>query len=697
MYCAIPCKLEKITDTYIIYLMDLISGKDLSSKINTPLKASTLAAFLVFFITLLVFLPSLENEFVNWDDDQYIYENRYIQASPGNVLIWSFSTFHVGNWHPLTWMSHFLDYTIWGLNPRGHHLSSIVLHSLNAVLVVYLCIGLFESYNRKKITEGFSGRVFDEKEVLIAAATTGMLFGIHPVHVESVAWVAERKDVLSALFFFLSILSYIRHVDETENGGRAGRRPSRRNYFFSFAFFICALLSKPMAVTLPVVLILLDWFPFQRIQSLRTFGKVVQEKAPFIALSVASSVITVFAQIKGRSLVPFEASSAPARIMVAADAIFSYLTKILLPLNLSPFYPYPKGVSFFSGKYFFSLLVVTIITIVCVKLFLMVRKVWLSVWVYYLITLLPVLGIIRVGMQSMADRYTYLPSLGPFLVLGLAAARGYEKLEVQKKRGLKQEYTGAVIACVLLVLMSFLSIRQMRIWKNSIVLWTYVIENSHQQIPFAYNNRGNAYNIKGEYERAIHDFDAAIALEPEYPIALNNRGIAYENKGMHDQAIGDFTKAIALQAKYFDAINNRGVSYNHKGMLDQAIKDSTRAIALKPKSFEAFNNRGVAYAKKGLFENAKEDFQNAILLRPDYFDALCNLAMTFNLNGEYDRAAESYTRAIKLGRNNAAAYVNRAYARMKTGDTVNAITDLRRGCALGSEAGCRELKNLAKD
>ncbi len=664
---------------------------------NRPVPTSTLIALLVFSITVLVYLPSLGNEFVNWDDDQYVYENRYIQSSPGNFLIWSFSAFHVGNWHPLTWISHFLDYRIWGLNPRGHHLTSIVLHSLNAALVVYLCIGLFEAYSRKNNTEEFSGVVSDEKGVLIAAAATGMLFGIHPVHVESVAWVSERKDVLSALFFCLSILSYIRYVRGLENGRRGFRQPSFRNYFFSLAFFLCALLSKPMIVTLPAVLILLDWFPFQRIQSLRTFGKTVQEKIPFIALSVASSVITILAQIKGRSLVPLEASSVPGRIMIAADAIISYVTKMLLPLNLSPFYPYPKEISFLSGRYFFSLLVVIVITLVCVRLSLRGRRVWLAVWGYYLITLLPVLGIIRVGLQSMADRYTYLPSLGPFLVLGLAAAMGYEKLNLLKQRGLRHEYTGFVIACILLVLMSFLSIRQIRVWKDSIVLWTYVIENSQVKIPFAYNNRGNAYNIKGEYERATQDFDAAIALNPDYSIALNNRGIVYQNRGMYDQAIGDFTRAIALKSNYFDAINNRGGAYNHTGMHDQAIYDFTRALALKPGSFMTYNNRGVAYAKKGLIKNAQEDFERAIALKPDYFEALCNLGMAFDLDGQYDRSVESYTRAIALGRKNAAPYINRAYARLKMGDALNAITDFRKGCALGSEKGCRELKNLVKD
>jgi tetratricopeptide (TPR) repeat protein len=680
-----------------MFSMRSIADKNLFLDMNRPLQPRTLAALIVFIITLLVYLPSLGNEFVNWDDNQYVYNNRYIKSSPGNVLSWAFSSFQVGNWHPLTWMSHAIDYTIWGLNPLGHHLSSIVLHSLNAMMVVFLCMRLLESYRRKKVAEGFGGRVLNGNEVLIAAATTGILFGIHPVHVESVAWVSERKDVLSALFFCLSILSYIRYVDETENGIRAGRWASRVDYLFSFAFFICALLSKPMVVTLPFVLILLDWFPFKRIQSLKTFGKIVLEKAPFIALSVASSVITVFAQIKGKSLVTLEASSVPARIMIAADALFSYLTKMVLPLSLSPFYPYPKGVSFFSVKYLFSLLAITIITLVCIKLFLRGRNVWLAVWGYYLITLLPVLGIIRVGMQSMADRYTYLPSLGPFLVLGLAVGKGYEKLYVLKQRGLRQEYAGVVIACILVVLMSFLTIRQTRVWRNSIVLWTYVIKNSQVKIPFAYNNRGSAYNVAGEHDLAIQDFDAAIALEPEYTIAFNNRGLAYESKGMYDLAISDFTKAIALQATYFDAINNRGVAYNNKGMYDQAIQDFTRIIKLRPKSFEAYNNRATAYAGKGLFEKAEEDFSRALTLRPDYFEALCNLGLALKLNGKYERSVEIYTRAIKLSGNNAIPYINRAYARLKMGDTLNAVTDFRKGCALGNKTGCRELKNLVKD
>ena len=298
---------------------------------------------MVSLVTLVVFLPALGNDFVNWDDYQYVYENSHIQSSLRNVPEWAFSSFYAGNWHPLTWLSHALDYTIWGLKPFGHHLTNNVLHALNAMLVVFLCMRLLESYRSRKIADGLAVPSIDKRGILIAGATTGLLFGVHPVHVESVAWVSERKDILCALFFCLSIFSYIGYADGAGNRRMLVLRPFNKHYLFSLLFFICALLSKPMAVTLPVVLIILDWYPFQRIQSLRTFGTVVMEKVPFFVLSIASSVITVLAESRGDHIVPFEASSFPARLMISFDAIFSYLRKMLLPLGLNPFYPYLSG------------------------------------------------------------------------------------------------------------------------------------------------------------------------------------------------------------------------------------------------------------------------------------------------------------------------------------------------------------------
>jgi tetratricopeptide (TPR) repeat protein len=263
----------------------------------------------------------------------------------------------------------------------------------------------------------------------------------------------------------------------------------------------------------------------------------------------------------------------------------------------------------------------------------------------------------------MADRYTYLPSLAPFLVLGLAFARGYGKLSLLKKWGLKQKFAGGVLAFVLLVFLSFLTVMQIGIWKNSLTFWDYIIENTPEQVPFVYGNRGIAYETKGEYSLALKDLDIALVLQPDSPRELYSRGHVYADKGMDDRAIEDFTRAVTLNPDYF----------------------------------KAFNSRGVSYGKKGLLENATRDFDHAISLKPDFYDALCNRCLSLMLRGQYDMAVESCTSAIKLDGRKATAYINRAHARLKMGERVIAIADLRMGCVLGSEVACMELEKPVKN
>ena len=615
---------------------------------------------MVSFVTLVVFLPTLQNEFINWDDDYYVYDNQYIQLPLRNVLKWAFLNFYISSWHPLTWISHAVDYTVWGLNPLGHHLTNNLIHALNAFLVVFLSIGLIEYDRKRETTEHLSEPFPGKREILIAGAATGLLFGIHPLHVESVAWISERKDVLSSLFFCLSILSYIRYAACMDNRGKAVSEFFNRYYLLTFMLFICALLSKPMVVTLPAVLLILDWFPFQRIQSLGTFGAVLKEKLPFFVLSFAASVVTVLAQ--SEAIKPLEASSFPTRLIISSKAIVLYLGKMVLPLDLIPFYPYPDYVSLLSLKYLLPVSAVIVITLICIIFLLRGRKVWLAVWGYFIITLLPVLGLIQVGRQSMADRYTYLPSLGPFLILGLAAAFGYRKLHLLKKWRLRKEFIGGLLSILLLVSLSFLTVMQITIWKDSLTFWNYVIENTAGQLSFAYGNRGIAYKIAGKYDLAMNDLGTALALQPDYPEALLSRGHVYAAKRMYGRAIEDFTKAIAL----------------------------------KPDYFEAFNSRGVAYGENGLLANATKDFDRAIALKPDYYEAFSNRGFSLMLQDQYDKAFESYTSAIKLNGNRVAAYIGRAHVSLKMGKSRDAISDLRKGCVLGSGVACMELEKLVK-
>jgi len=300
----------------------------------------------VSLITLALYLPALRNDFVIWDDPDYVLNNFNIQSLNGAFFKWAFSSFYSNNWHPLTWISHALDCAVWGLNPMGHHLTNIVLHALNTFLVVLLCIKLLDIGKERSAALGGASTTLDERGMRIAAGVTGLLFGLHPVHVESVAWVSERKDLLCGLFFLLSISAYANHVralgNEPIEQNKAATRFFKKTYLASLAFFALSLLSKPMAVSLPVVLLILDWYPFQRIRSLKSFRSACVEKLPFLACSLISSILTIMAQRTGEAMMMMAFVPLWARMLVAAKAFVAYLGKMVVPVGLIPYYPYPR-------------------------------------------------------------------------------------------------------------------------------------------------------------------------------------------------------------------------------------------------------------------------------------------------------------------------------------------------------------------
>ncbi len=508
----------------------------------------------ISLLTLLVYLPALPNEFVNWDDGPYVFANSHIRSMDGNFFQWAFLEFHIMNWHPLTWISHALDYALWGLNPLGHHLTNIILHALNTFVVVILAMRLFDAYQERS-PRGGQSFLSNDRALLMAAGVAGLLFGLHPVHVESVAWVAERKDLLCALFFLMSILAYAKYVGSQGSGVRgqgSGNNTkeksdhkdvfTNKHYLLTLFFFILALMSKPMAVTLPVVLLILDWHPFNRIRSLKTFWAAGVEKLPFVALSLISSGLTVLAQRSGGALELMEIVPLSTRLLVAVHSLIAYLGKMLWPLDLIPFYPYPRTVSLLSPEYLAAIALVIGITITCLVNAKKKQKVWLSVWFSYCVTLAPVLGIIQVGGQAMADRYTYLPSVGPFLLMGLGAAWVWGKIETSWKRGLI-----ATAAFMMFLSLSSLTIQQIGRWKNDVDLWQYVIEREGHNVLFAYFKRGQAFAIRGQYEKAIEDYNTVISLNvEEYSKAYLERGFTYLKAGRADLAVADLKKACSL-------------------------------------------------------------------------------------------------------------------------------------------------------
>ncbi len=361
-------------------------------------------AILVAVITVLVYLPALQNGFINWDDDIYVYRNQDIRSINFVFLKWAFTAFRAYNWHPLTWLSHAIDYSIWELNPIGHHLTNILFHGLNAFLVFIVATRLMESAKTKEILlfAAEEKRKFFVK-AFITGAVAGILFGIHPLHVESVAWVSERKDVLCAFFFLLSIFFYLGYTSSLHEQGQYSHGSSikrYRQYGFCLLFFIMALMSKPMAVTLPVVLIILDIYPLGRLNKgygFKSIKKLLAEKIPFLILSAISSVLTIAAQqllIKEQDI--------GTRLLVGINAYAFYLVKTVFPVNLAPLYPYPDNISFWSPEVFGTIVILAGITAFCIASWRK-NKIYSAVWLYFIVTLLPVTGIVRFGKQMAAD------------------------------------------------------------------------------------------------------------------------------------------------------------------------------------------------------------------------------------------------------------------------------------------------------
>jgi tetratricopeptide (TPR) repeat protein len=645
-------------------------------------------AFAVSLLTFIGYLTSLRNEFIGWDDGTYIVENVHIRSLDGTLLKWAFFDFYASNWHPLTWISHALDYAVWGLNPLGHHLTNNILHALNTFLVVLVAVRLIESARHESPASGprSSFTLHSSPFTLIAAAATGLLFGLHPIHVESVAWVSERKDLLCALFYLLSILSYVTcslsPLTPPSKGGDdiVARLHSERGmwYLVTLCFFILALLSKPMAVSLPAVLLLLDWYPFEKIRSLNTFFRAVIGKLPFIALSIGSSVLTMLAQEKAMVLMDYV--PLPARILVAARSLFAYLEKMLFPWNLSPFYPYSGNVYLLAPEYFISIVLLVVAVAACL-IISRKQKIWLSLSGYYVVTLIPVLGIVQVGRQAMADRYAYLPSIAPFLIAGLLAAQAHKKISKMLNPGIKLACTAAAV-CIA-IYMSYLTYRQIAIWNNTVGFWSYVILRE-PEVPFAYYGRGLALNGMGQTYKAIEDYDKAISLDPSYFKAYAARGFAYAGIDQLDKAIADYDKAIALNPRDSEAYRDRGVIFEKEGRLDEAIADYDKAIALNPLNADAYIYRGIVLEKIGRYDNAIADYDKAIALNPLNADVYFNRGNAFDELGKFDKAIADYNKAIALNPGDSEAYNNRGLVREKTGQLDKAMADYDKAVALNS-------------
>ncbi len=646
-------------------------------------------ASIVALVTFAVYLPSLRNDFTGWDDTGWVVENPHLRSLSASFFRWAFLDFYRAYWCPLTCISFAIDHRLWGNAPVGYHLTNTLLHAANSYLVVWLIARLLMF--RRISGTGERPVHMSGRSVLIVAGTVGALFGLHPLHVESVAWITERKDVLCAFFFLLSLIAYdhfIRHL-----GSAAEREPGKTLFLRKYPFlaglsFVLALLSKPMAVSLPLVFLILDWYPYGRLRSLRDARAMFTEKLPFFALSAVSVVLTLLAQATGGGLSMMQFTSWTSRILIAASTLIVYLWKVLFPVHLMPYYPYPDNVSLRSGEYLLAAALVGVITIVSVSI-IKKQKVWLSVWIYYVITLLPVLGIIQAGNQAMADRFMYLPSLGPFLLVGLATAQGVERLYAGKAASRPfSRMTLFILAGLLLASLSLLTMKQIGIWKNGITLWSSVIEQVPARAYRAYNNRGFVYLRTGQFGKAVDDYTEAIEKNASYDEAYLGRGQAFQSLGQIDRAINDLTMAIALKPGYYEAYNSRGIAFQGQGKFGKAIADYSQAIALHPSDPRIYNNRATAFYRTGALERALDDYTRSLDLEPSSPKTYLNRSLVLKKMGRFGPALEDCTRALALDPSFSDAYLNRGsiYLRMMMPEP--AIADFQKACALGSMQGC---------
>ena len=641
-------------------------------------------------LTFLVFAETLRHDFLNYDDNKYVTENPHVLAGLSlQGIIWAFRSTYAANWHPLTWISHMLDVELFGLKPWGHHLTSVLLHTVNAVFLFLLLYRM----------TGFMWRSW-----FVAA-----LFAVHPVHLESVAWVAERKDVLSTFFWLLTMWAYTRYVEWKQ----ISPKHALLHYAATIVFFALGLMSKPMLVTLPFVLLLLDYWPLRRWVRAETVFKVqaqIIEKIPFFLLSGASCVLTFVAQRHGGAVTTFQQFPLGVRLSNAAVSYVGYVWKAIFPLRLSIFYPHP-GPSVPLWEVVICCIFLAIASGFVVLT--MRRRPYLATgWFWYLGTLVPVIGIVQVGAQSMADRYTYVPLIGLFIIV----AWGVPDLLEQKVgqvlvSGQASKMCGTwVIAGLVVVSLAASASIQANYWRNNVSLFRHAIAVTkhnylaHNNLGFAlaeqgdaegairhylraltikpdfslaHNNLGLALAQIGDYEKAIEHYQEALRQEPDSAAVYNNLGVALIGMGRLDQAIEVLSQALRIQPEYAEAYTNLGIAYFNQGDIESAIVQYKKALEYKPNHAPTHSNLGAAYARSGNFDAAIAECLEALRIEPGFADAHANLGLTYSLLGRWGDAIREYREALRIKPGLVQAHRGLAVALASAGDYSGAWEEVK--------------------
>ncbi|MGO9527950.1 MAG: tetratricopeptide repeat protein [Verrucomicrobiia bacterium] len=595
-----------------------------------------------------VYGQTLHHEFVNFDDEDYVYENsEVISGLTWHGVTWAFTQCSVSNWHPVTWISHMLDCQVYGLNPAGHHLTSVLLHAATTILLFL-------------VLRQMTGALWP-------SAFVAVVFAVHPLRVESVAWVSERKDVLSGLFFMLTLAAYVRYARNAFSLGR---------YLLVVLCFAMGLMSKPMLVTLPFVLLLLDYWPLGRIPPtaprpvLSALRPLVVEKIPLFVLSIASCAVTIRAQ--GEAVATISKAPVALRIGNAAVSYVAYLGQMAWPVRLAPFYPlFANDLPIWKIGSALVLLVGISVAVFSLRQ----KRPWLLVgWLWYVGMLAPVIGLLQVGNQARADRYTYLPQIGVCLLVAWTARDAFSS----RRRG--HLILGAASLCVIAALMALATI-QTSYWRNSMSLWTHALSCTSRNYA-ACNNLGGVLFERGQAAQAIDEYQKALEIKPDFLEARFNLANALASLGRSAEAIEQYQKAFEINPDNANAHNSLGTVLLQQGRTADAIEQYQQALRIKPDFAQAHYNLGNALVSAGRLHDAIDQYQQALRSKPDYTEALGNLGNALLVAGNVEDAIGHLREVLRLQPNSANAHINLGNALLRAGNVEDAVGHLREALRL---------------
>jgi tetratricopeptide (TPR) repeat protein len=599
-------------------------------------------ALALIVLSVVVYSPLAHFDFVKWDDPQYVTDNPTVLAGlTWHGVAWAFTTSHGPYWHPLTWLSHMLDVQLFGLDAGGHHLTNVAIHIATTLV-------LFALLRRP------TGAVW--RSVFVAA-----LFAVHPLHVESVAWIAERKDVLSALFWMLTLGAY----------GWYAARPGISRYVAVMLLFACALMAKPMVVTLPFALLLVDVWPLERAAIDRTAGwrRLVVEKLPLVALASAIGVATVVVQ-RGQGALPgLETYPLGLRTANALISYVAYIGLMIWPVHLAALYPYPAAM---PASWAIAGAASILIGISAAAIRAVRRHPYFLVgWLWYLVTLAPVIGLIQSGEQAMADRFVYIPLVGLFAVVAWGIPDLLARLRPQSEKRLRPPREKGVrplfVAGAIVIAACAVTARaQVGYWADNLTLWQRVVDATAPNYR-GQSNLAMALEDAGRVSDAIPHYAEALRINPRFVDAYDNLGLALASQGRTSEAIAVDTQVLRLKPTDADAHNNLGTILAEQGRSADAVAHFSEAVHLRPQFSEAHNNLANALAAQGKMNEAIGEYTEALRLRPDFADAHNGLGGALVAQGRIAEAVPHFEAAVRLDPNFDAARHNLERARRALG------------------------------